>query len=377
MTATKKDFTISQTVYEGVTDPRLGRQKRHDSRSLDYLYPRRVDDPKTLKSIRHKTNIPTLNQGDIGSCTGNALTKAISHSPLWVAIVQALLSTTDADADEQVAVSIYSDATKLDPYSGTYPPTDTGSDGLSVAKVAVARKLISGFQHATDLNTALTALADGPEIIGIDWYQDMFTPDADGRLHPTGALAGGHEICVDELDVENERVWIHNSWGDGWGIEGRAYLTWADFETLLKAGGDVTILVPATEPAPKPTPPPAPKPTPTDPDAAFRKAAQRWLKEGHAAPHNKRFAREVSAWLKATNRGGDMTNTTDGKTHLVANDGTDWRSTRGPVDTEEARQADTEVDEAAAQGDGPAATNETKLENSVVEGSESSNDAKE
>lgn len=67
----------------------------------------------------------------------------------------------------------------------------------------------------------------------------------------------------------------------------------------------------------------------------------------------------------------------DKKVHLIANDGTDWRSTRSPVGTKDARKADAKVDKAAAKGSGPAATNETRLENSIVEGSESGNAAKE
>lgn len=66
-------------------------------------------------------------------------------------------------------------------------------------------------------------------------------------------------------------------------------------------------------------------------------------------------------------------NTTDGELHLFANDGSDWRSTAGPVSTKEARERDAAVDEAAAKGDGPTGTNDLKLGWSVVEGSESQN----
>ena len=50
-------------------------------------------------------------------------------------------------------MSIYSDATKIDTAAGSYPPTDTGSDGVSVAAVATKRGLVSGFLpslHITD-----------------------------------------------------------------------------------------------------------------------------------------------------------------------------------------------------------------------------------
>jgi hypothetical protein len=71
----------------------------------------------------------------------------------------------------------------------------------------------------------------------------METPDPDGQLHPGGGIAGGHEVVVDELDVENQRIWILNSWGDGWGVAGRAWMPWAMFGDLLAQQGDVTVLV--------------------------------------------------------------------------------------------------------------------------------------
>jgi hypothetical protein len=68
-------------------------------------------------------------------------------------------------------------------------------------------------------------------------------------------------------------------------------------------------------------------------------------------------------------------NTTDGEKHLFANDGSDWRSTAGPVSTKEAREIDSALDEAGRNGGGPAAANEVRLASSIVEGSEESNNA--
>jgi hypothetical protein len=173
--------------------------------------------------------------------------------------------------DESGAVALYSDATKADPYPGTYPPTDSGSDGLTVAKVLKAAGEIAGYTHTFTLNDALLALTVTPWITGVEWTEAMFDPDPDGRVHPTGAVAGGHEFVADELDVENERVWFCNSWGPSFGIDGRFYLTFDDFGALLKRDGDVTVFVPLTQPAPVPTPPapPAPpEPTPTPPEPA-------------------------------------------------------------------------------------------------------------
>lgn len=233
---------------------RLGRHVRHDPRSLHYqVAPRSLAD---LKSVRHRRYIPVLDQGDLGSCTGNAALGAVGTGALFQALAgnAGCPSENDAAKDEQQAVSLYSAATALDDYDGEYPPTDTGSDGLSVAKAAQRAGLISGYRHATSLEAALTALAAQPVITGVNWYEGMDSPDVDGLVLVTGQVRGGHEFVLDELDVDNRLVWFTNSWTESWGIDGRACIGWDDFGRLLDEQGDVTAFTPVTEPAPQPTP---------------------------------------------------------------------------------------------------------------------------
>lgn len=234
-------------------DGRLGRHVVHDSLSL--RYPARAVDPRKLKSTRHHFNTPILNQGYIGSCTGYAGTKTVSADAYWAAGKTAL-----QDADHGAyAVGLYSDATKLDPWPGEYVPDDTGSDGLSIAKVLKARGLIAGYQHATSLEACLTSLAERPVMIGSSWLERMYDVDSDGKVNVSGEPVGGHEYVLDELDVENRRVWLTNSWGLEYGQEGRAWMLWGDLGRLLADYGDCTILVPNSEPMPAPIEP-EPKP---------------------------------------------------------------------------------------------------------------------
>lgn len=235
-------------------DPRLGRHIRHDSRSLFYQI--KAQDVSQLVSIRHNVHIPILDQGQLASCTGNAATACVASDPFWATISSlGYLSESDSVSNEGFSVGVYSEATSLDPFSGSYPPDDTGSDGLSVAQVLQKRGLISGYQHATSLEAALTALAKQPVIVGTIWRADMFNPEGDGRIRITGEDQGGHEYLLDELDVENKRVWVRNSWSASWGLDGRGYLTWDDFSALLSDSGDVTVFVPISSPAPEPEKP--------------------------------------------------------------------------------------------------------------------------
>lgn len=235
---------------------RLGRHVRHDPRSLAYRYPARSTG--TLTSVRHQRYIPVLDQGNLGSCTGNAALGAVGTGALFEALAghSQQPSTTDGTLDEQQAVKLYSAATKLDDYPGGYPPTDTGSDGLSVAKAAQKAGLISGYQHATSLDAALAALAAQPVITGVNWYDSFDQPRADGliAISKGASVRGGHEFELEELDVPNRLVWLTNSWTVQWGVKGRACIGWDDFGRLLDERGDVTVFTPATAPPPTPAP---------------------------------------------------------------------------------------------------------------------------
>ncbi len=259
---------------------RLGRHVNHDPRSRRFAH---LASGRLLTSVRHTRHVPVFDQGNLGSCTGNAMAGALACDPLFAGL------PSGTTLDEALAVKLYSAATALDAYPGTYPPTDTGSDGLSVAKAATAEGLISGYRHAFSLSDALDALQDGPVITGVDWYAGFDQPDANGTVQMTGQIRGGHEIVVDEYDDATGRIGLTNSWGPGWGMGGRFYMTTSTWEKLLAHDGDATILVPATQPPPDPTP---------EPDAelpAFLKAdpvlAQRVTRAAE------RTGMTVDAWL--------------------------------------------------------------------------------
>jgi hypothetical protein len=58
---------------------------------------------------------------------------------------------------------------------------------------------------------------------------------------------------------------------------------------------------------------------------------------------------------------------------ILANDGTNWRSTASPVKTADLRAADKALDDAARAGDGPSATLRPRKVSFVALGSEEKN----
>lgn len=266
--------------HDTVVGPRrLGRHVEHDSRSRDYAISEDLV-PPTYTSAVHQVWIPVLDQGDLGSCTGNAAEGFAGSDPLYNAIPTTVKArpTGDAIADEKQAVALYSAATTLDNVRGNYPPTDTGSSGLAVAKAAQKAGLISGYQHAFTLDTALKALAVSPLIVGVNWYEGFDNPDANGLVKVAGSVRGGHEFLLYGINAEQRVVLARNSWGESWGVGGCFAFSFDDFGRLLDEQGDATLFVPLTAPAPTPTPPtPVPVPTPDDVDKAMAAAAKTWL----------------------------------------------------------------------------------------------------
>lgn len=225
-------MTAVHVEHEGRTYV-LGRHvdaaDRHDPRNLNFP----AATATTLTKVDWTRTGGPLDQGQLGSCTGNALAGWMNTAPGYKA--PAVLKT------ETDAVRYYSAATAIDPYPGTYPPTDTGSDGQSVCKAAMKSGELTGYTHALGIDHVLAALMLGPMIVGTEWTQGMFNVDSAGIVHPTGKVAGGHEYELSAYDPATKLLGFWNSWSASWGRGGRFWMHQTDFSKLLKAGGDATV----------------------------------------------------------------------------------------------------------------------------------------
>lgn len=260
----------------------LGRHLNHDARSR--LFPYRAE-PRELVSVKHVRHIDVLDQGNLGSCTGNAGIGCLGTGAFFATVTPLDEYHVLNEAD---AVALYSAATRIDPWGGTYPPEDTGSDGLSIAKVLKANGMIAGYEHAFGLDQALQALMDRPVITGVNWYDQMFNPTDEGLVRIGGSVAGGHEFVVDGYDQIRGWVWGTNSWGP-WAVNGRFAMEAETWGKLLDQQGDVTVFTPTTEPAPQPVP---------DADHVFAESLKKWMKHPRLFG-SARLKAAGNEWLKA------------------------------------------------------------------------------
>lgn len=169
------------------------------------------------------------NQGAQPFCVGYAWAHFIEDSPV----------PHPAKGPYIDPVEIYHDAQQVDEWPGT------NYDGTSVragAKVLRSQGLIEEYRWAFDADTvAANVLTRGPVVMGTNWYDAMFTPDAAGRLHLDGALVGGHAYVLNGYNTRTRLFRVKNSWGIEWGVGGHAHLHHDDLQRLLVEDGEACM----------------------------------------------------------------------------------------------------------------------------------------
>ena len=146
------------------------------------------------------------------------------------------------------ARAIYHDAQRIDPWpGGSYPgasPVYEGTSVLAGIKIAQSMNWFKEYRWAFGLNDLKLGVGyNGPALIGVNWYEGMFNPDAQGFIHVSGRLVGGHCTLVNKVNIREGYFGIHNSWGQGWGKHGTAKISFEDMDKLLRQDGEAAFFV--------------------------------------------------------------------------------------------------------------------------------------
>ena len=211
----------------------LGRNKVHDPASRGFALPRAAVDRSAWrdKSIRLYEPLPNPNQR-VGCCTGVA--KCSQLNAVGNRVKGRVLNMEDAER-------CYSENTKIDPWPGVWPPTDTGSSGLASAKTA--QKFGWAGEYRWEFGGAdgvIQQVQEGRVMsVGTWWYWAMFEASG-GRFEglpivkPTGGQAGGHQYVIRGYDPGTDLA-LGRCW---WGGFRDFWISRNDLDSLLRDGGD-------------------------------------------------------------------------------------------------------------------------------------------
>lgn len=224
----------------------LGRNLEHDPLSRNFPhYLKRLTQPH---NVIHALRMPHLDQGDLGSCEGNTAAewlgtgKALDNRKAFNKRLGRPLLSFPTEHD---AVDLYSKATTLDndEFPATYPPEDTGTSAVGIAKALQSFGAIERYDWTFTWQAFLATLQKQPVMLGTNWYDSMMEVDAEGYVHISGSEPnGGHAFLAFACDFKRNRVGCTNHWsnddGTPWGVkigqhQGNFWISFTDLERLL------------------------------------------------------------------------------------------------------------------------------------------------
>lgn len=221
------------TTIPHVFDPRLGRRYQPDPRSANFpicaLLPRSAY--ATPKSKIWACG-PVLNQGQEGSCVGHGFAHELSAFPYPI-----------KNITHTEAVKIYKKAQELDDWPGSAYEGTSVLAGVKAVQ-ALHPRAIESYRWANTIADVIATLGwYGPVVIGVNWYTGMYNTDVEGSIKVSGEITGGHCLLARGCDVMKNRIMLRNSWGPTWGKKGNCWISFQDFERLLRENGDCCVPV--------------------------------------------------------------------------------------------------------------------------------------
>jgi Papain family cysteine protease len=181
-----------------------------------------------------------LDQGREGACVGHGWAHEAIARPVVVPFPHIAPNGGQVYADPQrFAFELYRWAQQNDEWAGeAYEGTSVAAGAKGMAAVGMLGEY-RWTRNADDLAVAVSR--KGPAVIGVDWFSRMFDTDSQGYIHAEGTVQGGHCVLVNGYNVARRAFKLTNSWGDGWGRGGAAWLAHDDMNHLLGSGGEACV----------------------------------------------------------------------------------------------------------------------------------------
>lgn len=121
----------------------------------------------------------------------------------------------------------------------------TNYEGTTIragAKILKELGIINEYRWAQSVDDVVNAVSVlGPMVVGTRWFSNMTNPDRSHMMRPSGRDEGGHAYIINGLDKDRAVFRVKNSWGRTWADRGHAYLSFEDFDRLLRDRGEACI----------------------------------------------------------------------------------------------------------------------------------------
>jgi C1A family cysteine protease len=186
---------------------------------------------------------PVCDQGDLGSCTANAIAAALEFdlikqqasdvfpaSRLFIYYNErAMEGTIDEDAGAMIRDGIKSVSKQGAPHESLWPYTLAKfrtKPSAAAFKDAAKHPAVLYRRVPQDLEQMKTCLASGfPFVFGFSVYDSFESPTVEKTGHapmpkPKDRMIGGHAVLA--VGYDNVKRWfiVRNSWGTRWGMKG-------------------------------------------------------------------------------------------------------------------------------------------------------------
>lgn len=244
----------------------MPRQKYHWLRDTpdtrDYIYKPTANKLPALVDMR-LTCSAIEDQGNLGSCTSNAIAGAIELvnrknrkmldvSRLFIYYEERVLEgSINSDAGAYIRDGLKVVNKKGAPLESMwlYVESQFAVQPSSAAYTDALKRKVTAYQRCADFNAVKAALAAGnPVVVGFDVYssfESAYTANTGIMTYPNKRfeqLLGGHAVCLVGYKDSTQQFIARNSWGTGWGDHGYFYMPFRVIQDTTMSGDFWTIV---------------------------------------------------------------------------------------------------------------------------------------